>query len=308
MKVFSKEAQQTLSSQVCLKSRDVDICVLNTLDGSMPNDYVLDCMMMYQNKDGGFGNGLYIDNYNTNSSVYQTYEAFRLLEMAGFDKSCENKMYLDIINKAGNYLYNRCIMKDNKWNPNVKSNDDFAHAEIFSFTKENEELFGYHPTIDIIGYSLVLFKETKAYYNKALKIARRILDDFYKLDKLSKYEIIGFANFLRIISKLDLFIEDQGKLNDKLVEYAEAMISLDFSDDELHPLDVMNLHSEKLDNARELELDYLVDSVAKFGMWDYNKGWGSDRYPEADSAMLKWLGAVAVNNFYKLKECKRIEE
>ena len=308
MKVFSKEAQQTLSSQVCLKSRDVDICVLNTLDGSMPNDYVLDCMMMYQNKDGGFGNGLYIDNYNTNSSVYQTYEAFRLLEMAGFDKSCENKMYLDIINKAGNYLYNRCIMKDNKWNPNVKSNDDFAHAEIFSFTKENEELFGYHPTIDLIGYSLVLFKETKAYYNKALKIARRILDDFYKLDKLSKYEVIGFANFLRIISKLDLFIEDQGKLNDKLVEYAEAMISLDFSDDELHPLDVMNLHSEKLDNARELELDYLVDSVAKFGMWDYNKGWGSDRYPEADSAMLKWLGAVAVNNFYKLKECKRIEE
>ena len=308
MKLFSKEAQQTLSSQVCLKSRDVDICVLNTLDGSMPKDYVLDCMMMYQNKDGGFGNGLYIDNYNTNSSVYQVYEAFRLLEMSGFDKTCEDKMYLDIINKAGNYLYNRCVMKDNKWNPNVKSNDDFAHSELFSFTKENEELFGYHPTIDLIGYSLVLFKETKAYYNKAMKIARRIIDDFYKLDKLSKYEIMGFSNFLRMISKLGLFTEDQKRISDKLTEYAEAMISLDFSDDELHPLDVMNLHSKKLDEARELELDYLVDSVAKFGMWDYNKGWGSDRYPEADSAMLKWLGAVAVNNFYKLKECKRIEE
>lgn len=308
MKIFSKEAQQTLSSQVCLKSRDVDICVLNTLDGSMPKDYVLDCMMMYQNKDGGFGNGLYIDNYNTNSSVYQVYEAFRLLEMSGFDKSCEDKMYLDIVNKAGNYLYNRCVMKDNKWNPNVKSNDEFAHSELFSFTKENEELFGYHPTIDLIGYSLVLFKETKAYYNKAMKIARRIIDDFYKLDKLSKYEIMGFANFLRMISKLGLFAEDQPRINDKLVEYAEAMVSVDFQDDELHPLDVINLHSEKLDKARELELDYLVDSVAKFGMWDYNKGWGSDRYPEADSAMLKWLGAVAVNNFYKLKECKRIEE
>ncbi|MBQ9449586.1 MAG: hypothetical protein IJU60_06920 [Acholeplasmatales bacterium] len=308
MKLFSKEAQQTLSSQVCLKSRDVDICVLNTLDGSMPKDYVLDCMMMYQNKDGGFGNGLYIDNYNTNSSVYQVYEAFRLLEMSGFDKTCEDKMYLDIINKAGNYLYNRCVMKDNKWNPNVKSNDDFAHSELFSFTKENEELFGYHPTIDLIGYSLVLFKETKAYYNKAMKIARRIIDDFYKLDKLSKYEIMGFSNFLRMISKLGLFTEDQKRISDKLTEYAEAMISLDFSDDELHPLDVMNLHSKKLDEARELELDYLVDSVAKFGMWDYNKGWGSERYPEADSAMLKWLGAVAVNNFYKLKECKRIEE
>lgn len=308
MKLFSKEAQQTLSSQVCLKSRDVDICVLNALDGSMPKDYVLDCMMMYQNKDGGFGNGLYIDNYNTNSSVYQVYEAFRLLEMSGFDKTCEDKMYLDIINKAGNYLYNRCVMKDNKWNPNVKSNDDFAHSELFSFTKENEELFGYHPTIDLIGYSLVLFKETKAYYNKAMKIARRIIDDFYKLDKLSKYEIMGFSNFLKMISKLGLFTEDQKRISDKLTEYAEAMISLDFSDDELHPLDVMNLHSKKLDEARELELDYLVDSVAKFGMWDYNKGWGSDRYPEADSAMLKWLGAVAVNNFYKLKECKRIEE
>ena len=308
MKLFSKEAQQNLANQICLKARDIDVCMLNALDGSMPNDYVLDCLMMYQNHDGGFGGGLYIDNYNTNSSVYQVYEAFRLLYMAGFDKTCENKMYVDIVNKAGNYLYNRCIMKNNKWNPNVESNDDFAHAERFSFNKENEEMFGYHPTIDLIGYSLVLFKETKAYYNKAMKIARRILDDFYKLDKLSKYEVIGFANFLRMITKLDLFKEDQQKLNDKLVDYAESMLSVDFSDDQLHPLDVINLHSDKLDKARELELDYLVDSVAKFGMWDYNKGWGSDRYPEADSAMLKWLGAVAVNNYYKLKECKRIEE
>ena len=308
MKLFSKEAQKNLANQICLKARDVDVCILNTLDESMPNDYVLDCLMMYQNKDGGFGGGLYIDNYNPNSSVYQVYEAFRILDMAGFDKTCDNKMYIDITNKAGNYLYNRCPMVDNKWNPNVKSNDDYAHAERFSFKKENEELFGYHPTIDLIGYSLLLFKETKAYYNKAMKIARRILDDVYNKDSLNKYEVMGFNNFLGIIKRLNLFTEDQKKLEDFLLKEAKDKLSLDFDDDNLHPLDVSNVCDEKLNSQKELELDHIIDSVANFGMWDYNKSWGSNRYPEADSALLKWIGANSVNNFYKLIINKRIEE
>ena len=92
---------------------------------------MLDSLMLYQNKDGGFGNALYIDNYNPNTSVYQIYEAFRLLDITGFDKNSDEELYIDIINKAGNYLYNRCELKDNIWNPNIKSTIDYPHNIIF---------------------------------------------------------------------------------------------------------------------------------------------------------------------------------
>ena len=78
--ILTKKQQEDMSRQVGLKSRDIDICLFNSLDGSLPKDMLLDCLMMYQNNDGGFGHGLHIDNYNVNSSIYQVYEAFRLLE------------------------------------------------------------------------------------------------------------------------------------------------------------------------------------------------------------------------------------
>jgi hypothetical protein len=138
MKLLTKQVQDDMARQMTFKARDIDMTMYNALDGSMEKDFVLDSLMLYRTKDGGFAGGLYIDNYNTNTSVYQIYEAFRLMDMVGFDSTSDNELYSDIINKACNYLYNRAEMIDNKWNPNVKSNDDFAHSSEFSYTNENK--------------------------------------------------------------------------------------------------------------------------------------------------------------------------
>jgi hypothetical protein len=100
MKLLTKQKQDDMARQVSLKSRDIDICIFSALEGSLPKEMLLDCLMLYVNNDGGFGHGLYIDNYNVNSSVYQVYEAFRLLDMLDFDSSCQNELYDEIINKA----------------------------------------------------------------------------------------------------------------------------------------------------------------------------------------------------------------
>ena len=55
------------------------------------------------------------------------------------------------------------------------------------------------------------------------------------------------------------------------------------------------------------ELDYLIDSIAPHGMWDYNESWGYDKYAEEDSAKLKWIGAGTVNNYFLLKKYGRLE-
>ena len=309
MKLLTKSMQDDMARQMTFKARDIDMSIYNALDGTMSNDFVLDSLMLYRTKDGGFASGLYIDNYNTNTSVYQIYEAFRLMDMVGFDSTSDNELYSDIINKACNYLYNRCLLVDNKWNPNVKTNDDFAHSKEFSFTKENQDLFGYHPTAAILGYTLKFHKTTKAYYKKAYQLALKMIDDFMNMNKITKYEFISFNSFLNSVKPLNIFEDKLIAFENKLIKLAEENVSDDFeSDDSIKPLDcAMYISSKKLDELKDQQLDHIISSIASFGLWDHKKSWGYDKYAEEDSAMIKWVGAETVNNYFILKKYGRIE-
>lgn len=309
MMLLTKEMQNDMARQMTFKARDIDMAIYNALDGTMDKTFVLDSLMLYRTKDGGFAGGLYIDNYNTNTSVYQIYEAFRMMDMVGFDSKCDNELYSDIINKACNYLYNRCEMINNKWNPNVKSNDDFAHSKEFSYTKENQELFGYHPTAALLGYTLKFHKNTKAYYKKAYQASLKMIDDFMKMDNITKYEFISFNSFLNSIRDLDLFDDKIEAFEKKLVELAEKNVSTDYSNyDAILPMDcALYISSDKLDKLKNEQLDYIISSIASFGLWDHKRPWGYDKYAEEDSAMIKWVGAETVNNYFILKKYGRIE-
>ena len=308
MKLLTKDKQRLMADQMCQKSRDIDLCMFNALDDTMPKDYLLDCLMLYQAHDGGFKGGLHIDNYNTNTSVYQIYEAFRLLDMLDFDSNCEQELFVSIINKACNYLYNRETPVDNKWNPNTLTNNNFAHAKIFEYNDENKKLFGFHPTAAIIGYTLLFNKPTKAYYKKALRLLDAVMFELDNLE-LTKYEAISFHSLLKSLKKLNILEEYQAKLENKLIDNALKNVSLDFNNpDALHPLEAsLIIDNPKLNEMKEKELDFIIDSLKPFGLWDHIGGWGYDKYPEEDSAMLKWIGAETVNNFYLLKKCGRLE-
>lgn len=309
MKLLTKQKQDDMARQVSLKSRDIDICIFSALEGSLPKEMLLDCLMLYVNNDGGFGHGLYIDNYNVNSSVYQVYEAFRLLDMLDFDSSCQNELYDQIINKACNYLYNRVPPVKGIWNPNTKSNNDYAHSKEFEYNEENKKLFGLHPTAALLGYTLLFVKPTKAYYKKALATLPLILKEFYAKEEFTKYELISFNSLLNSLRKCNLLLDDQKKIEEKLTEYVKKNISSDFSNKSANrPLEVaLYLEDSAFDEAKNQELDYLIDSIAPHGMWDYNESWGYDKYAEEDSAKLKWIGAGTVNNYFLLKKYGRLE-
>ena len=309
MKLLTKQKQDDMARQVSLKSRDIDICIFSALEGSLPKEMLLDCLMLYVNNDGGFGHGLYIDNYNVNSSVYQVYEAFRLLDMLDFDSSCQNELYDQIINKACNYLYNRVPPVKGIWNPNTKSNNDYAHSKEFEYNEENKKLFGLHPTAALLGYTLLFVKPTKAYYKKALATLPLILKEFYAKEEFTKYELISFNSLLNSLRKCNLLLEDQKKIEEKLTEYVKKNISNDFKNKKANrPLEVaLYLEDSAFDDLKNQELDYLIDSIAPHGMWDYNESWGYDKYAEEDSAKLKWIGAGTVNNYFLLKKYGRLE-
>lgn len=302
---IDKSTFETIERQIYNRARDIDVALFNSLTDETSKEFVLDCLTMYMNNDGGFGSGLEIDNYNPNSSVYQTYEALRILDMLGFDSNCENELYVELVNKAGNYLYNRSSLNDNRWNPLVKTNNDHAHSEEYTYYENAINTWNFHPTAALIGFSLTMYKPAKAYYKKALKLIGFALSYFKEKVTLSNYDFISFNSLLGSLKKANLFLEEQNLIEAKLKEQALAKLD-DSSFNIATMLSNCNLDG-KLQDALDNKLDAIINDIKPHGLWEHTKGWGNTKYPEAESAALKWLGAESVNNLYILKKYGRLD-
>ena len=303
---LTKSDLSTIEHLLYNKARDIDVAIYNALQDPTCKDFVLDSLMLYFTKDGGIGNALDIDNYNPNASVYQTYEALRILSALDFNKTCENELFTQIINKIGNYLFNRCPVENGLWNPLVESNDRYAHSEEYSYMKNPFTIWGIHPTAAILGYILEMMPESKAYYKKAQKQIGYIFSYLDSEEPWTAYTFTSFSALHLSLKKTGLFPLEVQKIEERMKK--EAYLHLE---DERYnfPLYFLNISVEGILEKRiEEQLDKLITKRANHGLWEHEKGWGSNRYPEADSASLKWLGAETVWNLYLLKHYGRIEE
>jgi hypothetical protein len=300
MKYLNNNDFSIIERQMFNKARDIDVAIFNGLVDEDSKDFVLDCLTLYVNKDGGFGNALEIDNYNTNSSVYQTYEALRIMDMVGFDSESENPMLEEIVNRIGNYLFNRNSLVNGLWNPNVKTNDDFAHNLIYSYS----EKFDAHPTAAILGYLVNLVKPSKVYYKKSLAAINDVIKYMNNQEVLGLNELISFNSLLGSLKKANLLQNEQKLIENKLLAMADY-----YKDNENYSVIKMLSNCSLDEHWQEVldgELDLLVDSRVSHGLWEHKGDWGTNKYAEYDSATLKWIGAESVNNFAILLKYNRV--
>lgn len=294
-----------IERQLYNKGRDIDVAFYNALFDEEGKSYIPDSLMLYMAKDGGMGNGLEIDNYNPNASVYQTYEALRILDELNFDAKETNEVYLYIMKKICNYLFNRCPMIHNLWNPLAKTNDAYAHSEEYSYLEQPYSIWGIHPTAAILGYILVLCPENFAFVKKARKQISFIESELLKDRPWTTYDFISFNSLLGSLRKMNEFAELQQVLEKRIIEEACKHIkdeSFNF------PFLLSNVQTEgELKAKVEEGLDKIIKNRKSHGLWENAKGWGTNRYAEADSAALKWLGAETVKNLSLLKKFGRIE-
>lgn len=303
MKKLSQEDMMIIERQLYNRSRDIDVAIYNGIMDEENKDFVLDCLMLYMNRDGGFGSGLYIDNYNPESSVYQTYEAFRILDSLGYDKHSANPLFNELVNKSCNYLFNKCLIEEGAWNPTIPSNEHYAHSEEMNYQKNFKEKWGYFPTAPLLGYILLFVPENKAYYKKALKQIGYALNYFDKLSTYCDYDLLAMNQLLKALRKNNLFDDQQEKLEERLCQFAEKNESV------FIPQYLSNCQlSDVLKQRLEAQLDSLIDERKSHGLWEHKHGWQSNRYPEADSAALKWIGAETVRVLAILKQYGRIEK
>ena len=196
-------------------------------------------------------------------------------------------------------------MINNLWNPLAKTNDAYAHSEEYSYLEQPYSIWGVHPTAAILGYILVLCPENFAFVKKARKQISFIESELLKDRAWTTYDFISFNSLLGSLRKMNEYAELQQVLEKRIIEEACKHIkdeSFNF------PFLLSNVQTEgELKAKVEEGLDKIIKNRKSHGLWENAKGWGTNRYAEADSAALKWLGAETVKNLSLLKKFGRIE-
>ncbi len=301
---LSKENQKTIEMQMYNKARDIDVAVFNCMTRpDFPKMFFSTALSGFQNRDGGFGHALEIDNYNKESSVIQILEAFRLSRLAG--ASFKDDTFLaDTFKKVGNYLYNRLT----SWDAVIPSNNNAICASWYKYNDVNIKRFGDAPKPELVGYTLYFYDETSPYYKKAFKMADEVINKFLNKNEFTDEELISYAAFVNLLKEKNLF-SDKNLLN-HLIEVSKDVISNDdYSKYRIMPIDVFYDYTgnKEVDDAIDKNLDYILSSIKSHGLWEANFDW-SQEIAEGSTAQIKWIGRISCKYLYILKKFNRIEE
>ena len=120
-------------------------------------------------------------------------------------------------------------------------------------------------------------------------------------------EILGEESFtlqfatLTVPEKVEAFLE--GNENIKIIrnETCNYLFAMDGTRIEIHCFD----SKFGFDLS---QIDEIIDLRASHGLWEHKGDWGTNKYAEYDSAMLKWIGCESVNNIAILLKWNRIEK
>ena len=129
---------------------------------------------------------------------------------------------------------------------------------------------------------------------------------FLDTDILLNSYFISFNSLLGSLKKSGQFLEEAKKIEEKLVAQAKQHLHTDFEFAKL--LSHCKIEDKELQEAIEKNLDDIIASRQSHGLWEHKTDWGTTKYPEADSASLKWIGAETVNIVALLLHYGRIEK
>lgn len=306
---LKKEELKNIEFQMFNKARDIDVAIYNVLFNSdMPKMYVSMALSGYQNKDGGFGHALEIDNYNKDSSVYETYEALRIVYECGFESISEDETLEYMMKKAFNYLYNKC----QNWCPLVETNNNAICASWFKYTDDNIKRFGDAPTPAIIAYTLYLLDAKSPYYKMAYKKCEGVIKNFLLKSDFNLDEYISYKELYNVLVKRGLYKEYLEEYKKVLFEVGSRLVIKDeskFNTNGAIPLVIFDDYTNDaaIDELIDKNLDYIISNRPSHGLWEGGCDWMNE-YPEAATAQIKWMGVITIRNLIYLKKFNRIED
>lgn len=265
---------------------------------------VIFALKLYQNKDGGFGNGIEPDFWLPKSSPMATWVAGQIL------MEIEANANDPIVKSMTNYLIQTNNYETGMWESVLPENNDYPHAPWWHWQEGAQKNWMFNPSAELAAF-LVHWSSEKADigWNTINKATEYLMNK----EEMDKHEINNFQQLIKIIRpyEAEFNVKIQYSLNvvaEKIMELVDQCMEKDVSKwNEGYralPLDFIDTPEDPLFERHESlvkqNLHFYLEQMSDEGIWDISWTWGS--YPEEfDVARRYWKGILAIKRYKQLK-------
>ncbi|GGA68167.1 hypothetical protein [Ornithinibacillus halotolerans] len=274
---------------------------------------VLEELKVYQNSDGGFGNGIEPDFWTPVSSPMATWAAGQILFEIDADKN------EPMVQQMIDYLIEHYNRETGKWLSVIPEINDAPHAPWWHWEEGAEENWSFNPSIELAAFLIHWSEPESIAATIGWDSIKQAVSYLMEQKEMDKHEINNFQAFVTIIESHQSLLETETGhsyqiILNKVEELAFHCINKDTSswDSGYVPLPLDFIDSpdnplcERLGNLLEKNLDFYIEKMSEEGVWNISWEWGM--FPEAfEKASIYWQGILAVERYKKLEAFGRLE-
>lgn len=291
---MTKEQFEVTKRWMLRNARPIDLARWKFHFENGSKEDVLGALAAYQNADGGFAHALEADCWNPNSTPIQTWCATEILfELGVTDR--ENEIVKGILS----YLESKADFQSGYWFAEVPSNNDFPHAQWWTYGGNVINEWGYNPTVCLVGFILYFADRQSAIYKTAVRIAKAAFKDFLHGERRDMHELQCFIrcyDYSEMAGITELF--DTAKVLACLKSKVKVLISEDKESWEKSYLCkpsqfMITPESHFYADNQELsdyEVTFILDALRPDGTWTIPWNW--DEYPEEWAVSKNWWKAI----------------
>lgn len=313
MKKLTLQDFEEVKLWIYRNARNIELALWQYYFENGSKEAVISSLSFYQNEDGGFGHALEADTWNPNSSPYTTLVAINILKNINFED--KNHPMMQGIFK---FLESNSYCKGEGWYFNIQSNNDYAHAPWWTYSMEANEVEGIGVTAGIIAFILRNGNENSEIYKKALHLSDVLINKIMTAENHGDMGIGGYCTLLDSLEKAELTERFHCSfLKEKLEKLVHDSIERDMS----KWINYTVRPSEYIDSPKssfykdnedivELELDYIIETRPKDGVWDITWSWFENNEKYAKEFAISenwWKASKAIEKMNYLKNFNRLE-
>lgn len=288
MRLLSQEAFESASRYILNNGRYLEKLLFSHYFIEPCPEKVTKAYQMYQNRDGGYGNGLEPDFRMPYSSPLATTTALQKLSQFKDEPGV-----MEQVEKAIHYLIDGYDPTINGWEATSKMVNLYPHAPWWKY-HEGIKKFSLNPTAEIVGYLIEFNRFASEIDVEQLK--NDVIEAINSSNEIEEHELYCVIRFYNRLSDIEqLLIVDKIKtsfdrlvVNDPLSWDQYVPYPLKFS--EIDDYDLLGVSKVDFTN----NINYLVDKITLIGHLSPTWHWGG-YLEEWEIAKREWCGILTLD-------------
>jgi hypothetical protein len=308
MKKLSKKAYVEISEWVHRNARPIDLALWQYHFEYGSKEAVISALKYYQNSDGGFGNAIDSDNWNPNSTPYNTQFVIKILRQIDFI-DITHPIYQGIFS----YLEKTEHKADYGWIFTIPSNDDYPHGIWWEYNPQTNTYQSIGTTASLSGFILRYGDSESKLYKMSFSYIEMLIE---KLKSTTEYGDMGVGGYCELLEDIEgaklMDSFNYAYLRDKVSCLVRDKIRNERNNFMANPLEFVLSPNSRFyeENKEEVEaaLDLIIDQRPELGVWNIPWQWyNGDKYLKAFAISENWWKSFkAIEKLLQLKNFGRL--